>query len=126
MSFASTITNTNNITRLSQQVLLILPIQNTNIQIVLTQDMKIHTACLIVFVFYTLTAGVNANALPVRRNVFSRRVFTSVGVSGAHRAFATKKESNQEVEVEEKKKNVTTAETSKTQDDISFLSTKCN
>ena len=52
-------------------------------------------------VFYTVS--VVANALPVRRNVFSRRVFTSIGVSGAHRAFATKKKSNQEVETEKKK-----------------------
>jgi len=64
-------------------------------------------------VFYTVTTVV-ANALPVRRNIFSRRVFTSIGVSGAHRAFATKKSSDKDDEKKEKKENRTskTKETS--------------
>ena len=63
--------------------------------------MKLATNML---VLYTVTT-VAANALPVRRNVFSRRVFTSIGVSGAHRAFATNSEKDERVE---KKKNVST------------------
>lgn len=56
--------------------------------------MKLATNML---VLYTVTT-VAANALPIRRNVFSRRVFTSIGVSGAHRAFATKNGKDKEVE----------------------------
>jgi len=62
--------------------------------------MKLATNML---VLYTVTTVAAANALQIRRNVFSRRVFTSIGVSGAHRAFATKKEKEKEA------KNVTTA-----------------
>ena len=65
--------------------------------------MKIHTASLLVF--YTATAVINTNALPVRRNIFSRRVFTSIGVSGAHRVFA-KKEKDKD---DEKKENTETS-----------------
>jgi hypothetical protein len=82
--------------------------------------MKIRLSpSLLVLVFYTVTV-VAANALPVKRNVFSRRVFTSIGVSGAHRAFTTKNESNKEVE-KKKEKNVTTAETYRQQVDTSLL-----
>ena len=61
--------------------------------------MKLATNML---VLYTVTT-VAANALSIRRNVFSRRIFTSIGVSGAHRAFTTKtkKESNQKDEMKE-------------------------
>ena len=77
--------------------------------------MKIHTNNMLVL--YTVTTV--ANALPVSRNVFSRRVFTSIGVSGAHRAFATKKSSDKD---DEKKEKDITSKTSKTKE-ISSLST---
>ena len=79
--------------------------------------MKLATSML---VFYAATVA--ANAMPIRRNVFSRRVFTSFGVSRAHRAFATKKEKDKEAKNEKKEKNVTTAG----RRDLLSLSTKCN
>ena len=66
--------------------------------------MKLATNMLVLY-FYSVTTAA-ANAMPVRRNVFSRRVFTSVGVGGAHRAFATKKEKDKEID---KKENTETS-----------------